>query len=213
MADRAFRATPDSPASGGLPDARLAQRGRRRRPGGLASAQSRRHQQRREPSWVVDHGGGTGVPEHAAHARVAARGAPRRAHARPDHQPPGRGRPRAGSVAGRLGRPGAAGGARHADAGRAARLRAARHVRRAVRGDRPDDRASRSCNRRVPRSASATGPCSCSPRHLPPRSLPATLPDTVDSELVFGQDQGQDRTCVPPGEEVVGCGPGCWRSP
>jgi hypothetical protein len=51
------------------------------------------------------------------------------------------GDPEQEAFAGRLGRPGAAGGARHPDAGRAARLRAARHVRRAVPGDRPDDRA------------------------------------------------------------------------
>src|SRR5215467_9423593 len=52
MAGRAFRAAPRPPAGGGLPDARLAHRGRRRGPGGLAETGPRRRQRGRE-SWRV----------------------------------------------------------------------------------------------------------------------------------------------------------------
>ena len=43
MAGGAVRGAPDPPAGGGLPDARLAERGGRRRPGSLAAAQPLRH--------------------------------------------------------------------------------------------------------------------------------------------------------------------------
>ena len=95
--------------------------------------------ERRQPRRLADHGGGPGVPEHAARAPDPARGAAGRCSV-PDpiiSREPGCGSG-AGGGAGRLGRAGAAGGAGHADPGRAARVRAARHVRRAVRGDRPD---------------------------------------------------------------------------
>jgi len=40
------------PARGGLPDARLVRRGRRRRSGGLAAPEPVRRQRRREPSRI-----------------------------------------------------------------------------------------------------------------------------------------------------------------
>ena len=49
-----FEAEPRPPAGRRLPDARLADRGRRRRPGGLAPAQPRRHQRCREPRRLAD---------------------------------------------------------------------------------------------------------------------------------------------------------------
>ena len=61
------------PAGGGLPDARLADRGRRRGPGGVAAAQPRGHERRREPPRLADDRRRARVPEHAA--RAQARGA------------------------------------------------------------------------------------------------------------------------------------------
>ncbi len=59
MAGRAIRGQPDPPSSCGLPDARLARRGRRRRTGVLASPQPLRTKQHREPGRMADHGGRT----------------------------------------------------------------------------------------------------------------------------------------------------------
>ena len=64
-----FEAQPDPPAGGGLPDARLAERGGRRRPGGLAAAQPLRHERRREPGRLADDGRRAGLPRHAALAQ------------------------------------------------------------------------------------------------------------------------------------------------
>ena len=128
-------------AGGGLPDARLAERGRRRRPGGLAAAQplGRRRRSRTSARWLT-----TVVARVSLNMlrsrNVAARGAARRPHARPDRRPRRRDRPRARGAAGRLGRPRAARRARDAEPRRAARVRAARHVRRALRRDRADRR-------------------------------------------------------------------------
>src|SRR5687768_9179775 len=61
LAGGPVRGEPDPPAGGGLPDARLGERGRRRRPGGLAAAEplgSGRHQ---GPAGVADHGRGARV--------------------------------------------------------------------------------------------------------------------------------------------------------
>src|SRR5437763_13925535 len=54
------RGAPVPPGRGGVPDARLAQRGGRRRPGGVAAAAPLGHQRRREPARLADHGGGAG---------------------------------------------------------------------------------------------------------------------------------------------------------
>ena len=48
LAER-FEEPPDPPEGGGLPDARLAERGGRRRSGSLAAPQPLRHERRREP--------------------------------------------------------------------------------------------------------------------------------------------------------------------
>ena len=62
-------------------------RGRGRGAGGVAAPEPRRHQRRREPRRLADHGGGARLPRHAAGAQVAARGAARHARARSDrHQ-------------------------------------------------------------------------------------------------------------------------------
>ncbi len=82
LAGGAVRGAPDPSAGGGLPDARLAERGGRRRPGSLAPAQPRRRQRRREPRRMADDGRRPGVPGHAALAPVAARGAAGRGGAR-----------------------------------------------------------------------------------------------------------------------------------
>src|ERR671910_2136581 len=58
-------------------------------------------QRRRRPGAVADHGGGAGVPGHAALARRPAGGAAGGAPARPDPPPPRRPRPGGGGAAGR----------------------------------------------------------------------------------------------------------------
>ena len=117
-------------------------RGRRRRPGHLAAPQPGRGERGREPRRVADHDRRPRLPEHAAVAQHATRGVPRRAPARPGHQPAeGRLQPGGGSVAGRLGRARPARRARHPDPGGAARVRAPRHVRAALRGDRSHGRS------------------------------------------------------------------------
>jgi hypothetical protein len=140
VAGRPLRGAPVAPAGGGLPDARVAHRGRRRRPGHLAAAQPGRDGRGREPRRVADHDRGPRLPEHAAVARHPARGAPRRPPPRSRDQRRGGAAAGGGGVAGRLGRAGPAGRARHPVTGGAARVRAPRHVRAALRGDRPDGR-------------------------------------------------------------------------
>jgi hypothetical protein len=78
---------------GGLPDARLAERGGRRGPGSLATPHSLRPYWRRKPRRMADDGRRAGVPGHAALAQVATRGTSGRARARPDREPGGRDRP------------------------------------------------------------------------------------------------------------------------
>ena len=85
----AIRGQPDPPAGGGLPDARLAERGRRRSAGSLAAAQPLRHERRREPGRMADDSRRAGVPRHAALAQVAARGAARDRHRSPSPNPDG----------------------------------------------------------------------------------------------------------------------------
>src|SRR5215211_9224482 len=119
LASTALRGEPDPPESGGLPDARLDQRGGRRPPGSLATPQPLGHQRHREPGRMADDSRRAGVPKHAAFAPLKARGAPGRApggraRARTDREPRGWGRPRARGAAGRLGRAGAARGTRNA---------------------------------------------------------------------------------------------------
>src|SRR5262249_19982223 len=101
LAGGALPGAPPPPAGGGLPDARLAHRGRRCRPGNLAAAQPQphRHQRGPQPGRLADDAGRAGVPGHAARAHRTARGTPGRAPARPGRQPPGRGRPRAARLA------------------------------------------------------------------------------------------------------------------
>src|SRR5438128_589118 len=70
MAGGAIRGEPDPPESGRLPDARLAERGGRRRPGSLAATQPLRHEQCREPGRM----GGEG---RLRHVRDAVRRTPR----------------------------------------------------------------------------------------------------------------------------------------
>src|SRR5215218_10224946 len=83
MAGGAFRGAPRPTEGGGLPDARLDERGRRRRAGDLAQARTLWRRWRREPGRVANDGRVKGVPEHAAlaplEARGVARGNPRRA--------------------------------------------------------------------------------------------------------------------------------------
>jgi hypothetical protein len=136
----ALRGAPGASAFGGVPHARLGQRGGRRRPGGLATAQPLRHQRRGEPRRLADDGRGARLPQHAALARGPL-GRPRPRPGRgPGRGPRGHRRPRPGGAARRLGGPGAARGPRHAVPGRAARVRPARHVRPALRRDRPHRR-------------------------------------------------------------------------
>src|SRR6516164_1435949 len=73
LAGGAVPGAPPPPAGGGLPDARLAHRGRRRRPGNLAAAQPRphRHQRGPQPGRLADNAGRARVPGHAARARRA----------------------------------------------------------------------------------------------------------------------------------------------
>ena len=135
-----IRGAPDPSAGGRLPDARLAQRGRRRRAGGLAAAQPRRRERDREPRRLADDGRRARLPRHAALAQVAARGAarytcPTRSSSRRRH------RTRARGGAGRLGRLALLVVLETLAPAGAARVRPARHVRRAVRRDRADRRA------------------------------------------------------------------------
>src|SRR4029453_2100552 len=77
------RAESRPPAGGGVPDARLAQRGGGCRPGSVAAAQPVRHPRHREPRRLAHHGRRAGLPGPAAHAPVAARRTAGRARARP----------------------------------------------------------------------------------------------------------------------------------
>src|SRR3989442_5808679 len=63
IAGRAVRGQPKPPAEGCLPDAGLADRCRRRRPGSLATAKPLRHKRRREPGGMAHDGRGARVPE------------------------------------------------------------------------------------------------------------------------------------------------------
>src|SRR5919199_2013678 len=82
LARTAVRGEPNPPQGGGLPHARLVERGRRRPPGSLATPQPLRHQRGREPERMADYGRRAGVPGHAALATGEARGAPGRARGR-----------------------------------------------------------------------------------------------------------------------------------
>src|SRR5712691_5555103 len=93
MAGGAIRGRASPPAGGGLPDARLPERGGRRRAGVLAPPQPLRHERRREPRRMADDGCRAGVPRHAALAQLTARGAPGSVRARANHEPWGRDRP------------------------------------------------------------------------------------------------------------------------
>ena len=153
---RAVRGAPAAPAGRGLPDARLAQRGRRRGAGGVAAAQPLRRRRHRQPRRLADDGRPPGCASTCSGPAQPAREEPLDSHV-PDpivtaddgH------RPRAGGAAGRLGRARPAGRARHAGAGRAAGVRAARHVRGALRRDR--HRSSGARPRRPVSSPAAPG--------------------------------------------------------
>src|SRR4051794_2784037 len=56
VAGRPIRSQPDAPSRRGLPDARLGERGRRRRTGGLAAPQPRRQDRGREPRRLAHDG-------------------------------------------------------------------------------------------------------------------------------------------------------------
>src|SRR5215212_3121903 len=87
MARPAIRGAATASARGRLPDARLAQRGRRRRPGRLAAAEPRRHERGRKPPRLADNDCRPRGAEHAAPAQDAERAAARRACSRPNHRP------------------------------------------------------------------------------------------------------------------------------
>ena len=87
-----------------------------------------RGQRCRESGRLADHDRRPRVPGHAA-LRKARREEPSAVGVRAGRQPSGRNRPRRGGAAGRLGRSGAARGARHPGSRRAAGVRPARHVR------------------------------------------------------------------------------------
>src|SRR6185437_16637159 len=115
LAGGAIRSESGAASGGGVPDARLGQRGRRRRAGSLAAAQPRRYDRSREPQRLADDRGRPRLSGHAALAQIASRGvadAGGRAAA-------GRGRPGARSSAGGVRRLSAAGRASTPDAGRA----------------------------------------------------------------------------------------------
>ena len=141
------------------PDARLRDRGGRRRPGSLDPAEPHRHERCRQPAGLVDDGRRAGLPQHVALAQDAPRSVARDPPPGPDPEPGSGNGPGAGSVAGRLGRARDARGPRLPDARRAGRLRAARRVRRAVRRDRTDRRPDAGGNEaaREPRPAPRPG--------------------------------------------------------
>ena len=96
-----FEADRAAPAGGRLPDARLAGRGRRRRAGGLAAAQPRRHRRGRQPHRLADDRGVAGSASTCcARGRLGARN---RSADVPE------------TVLGRRRRPGARGAARRRD--------------------------------------------------------------------------------------------------
>src|SRR5712691_3480804 len=86
-AGAALRGGARPPARGGVPDARVARRGRGRGPGGLAPARPRRQRQHRQPGGLADDGGRARMPGHAALAQVARRAAARRSGAGRGHAP------------------------------------------------------------------------------------------------------------------------------
>ena len=166
---RALRGAPAPPARGRLPDARLAERGRRRGAGDVAAGQPRRHHDGREPRRLADDD----------HARVclnmlrSRRTRSARNRSRPTcrtRSSPGRkaATPSSEARARRLGRAGAAGRARDARARRAAGLRPPRHVRRAIRRDRTDRRTDTRSDppTRQPRPPTRAGH-GIGPRHRP----------------------------------------------
>ena len=112
VAGGAVRRAAGPSAGGRLPDARLARRGGRRRAGRVAALSRRRHRRGREPRRLADDGRGPGVPEDAARPPQP-RARSRWACTCPTGHRPRGGPARAGSAAGRLGRPGAAGRAGH----------------------------------------------------------------------------------------------------
>ena len=164
VAGGALRGPPEPPESGGLPDARVGQRGGRRRAGGLAPAKAFRRARRGEPRCMADHGRGPGMPERVAVAENAARGAAGGARARPAREPRGRARSRARGGPGGLRRSRPARGPRDAGARRAAGVRAPRYVRGPIRGDR--------CH---PWALPSSGPAAGQPG--PPRVRGAPVPD------------------------------------
>ena len=163
------------------------ERGRRRRPGGLAAAQPVR-----TPATIENLAGWLTTVvarvclDMLARARRAARGAARsRTCPTRSSTPRRRSRSRARGAARRLGRARAARRPRDARAGRAARVRAARHVRRAVRRDRRRS-SSRSPGRR---------PAAGEPRPPPrPRRPPSPTPtaarqrEVVDAFLAAARE-------------------------
>ena len=141
LAGGALRGAPHPPEGGRLPDARLAERGRRRRPGGLAAAEPDRREE-------IDNLGGwlTTVVARVCLNMLRSRES-RREQAlgprvpEPIVDPRGRHGPRARGAARRLGRARAARRPRDAEPRRAAGVRPSRRLRRPVRRDRADRRS------------------------------------------------------------------------
>src|SRR3954453_2521467 len=136
LAGGAIRGEPRPHAGGGLPDAGLAERGGRRRAGGVDSPEPLRRGRDQGPPRLADDGRRAHISQHAAVAQEAARGADGATHARADRGFSGRHRSRARGATCRLGRPGAPRRARDPLTGGAPRVRAARHVRHSLRGNR-----------------------------------------------------------------------------
>ena len=185
LAGGAVRGAPRPPAGRRLPDARLAERGRRRRPGGwlrLSRADTSEVENLR--AWLT-----TVVARvclNMLRSRRTRREEPLDVRV-PDPvvSRDGRDRPRARGAAGRLGRAGAARGARDARARRAAGLRAARHVRRAVRRDRGRSWAARRPRPGSSPAARAAG--SRAPRRCPTPTSPRQR-EVVDAFFAAARD-------------------------
>src|SRR5262249_28765309 len=96
LAGGSLRGEPDSPAGGGLPDARLAERGRRRRAGVVAPLEPLRYERGAESRRLAHDCRRARLPGHAPGAEVAPRGAAGCTDARTDREPSGWGGPGAG---------------------------------------------------------------------------------------------------------------------
>jgi hypothetical protein len=150
---------------GRRPNAGLARRRRRRRPGDLAPPEPGGRHRGREPARVAHDGRCPHVPRHAPLAALAGPGLRRRSRAGSDREPRPVDRPSGRRGARRLGGPGVARGAGGADTGRTVGVRHARHVRPAVRRDRPHARALPHGDPAAGESGTPPGPRRSDPEH------------------------------------------------